>query len=650
MVFQKFISLIFYSGKKKLVGILSIILLFIAIPLTVFVSQKQQEIRQRAEGDACITASFPLKVPVLALEYFPLDLNDPNLLDGVETGWGRDATINGRTISFWEQKTDEMIDAVIAFMNQSTNYHGYKDPTSPQFLNFSVLERKKIYEPIPKGFKLTEKTYRPNYAEILTNFDICDYVDNKGVKEAWMYGYHNNNGIEPDESRMSSKYGDISNSYPKENEIPQEYRIPICKNSYVLYNFTYQPGGESAINNSIHNRLHQIENIIPFAENKWPPIREDRQGSNIKGSVFWGNFSEYVQDYTNHNDYISSCGNSHYAPNWRRQGLAVNGGDDYVYNLIDKRENNCETWNPDSSKSTYVNAGCSQWGCTDLGFYKWYMQNIPGYNNGIVYNDQKMKNWWEAMYDFNAFIDKGRSLFGESLFCSSQPESTSTPTPTSVPSELTPVPPTPTFTPTPRPTNTSTPVLTSTPTPTPAPVPGDNLVIFDSINFGGIFDANSTVHPDKNIAIYLYGIADDPGQDVEGKTVTPKNFPNALRFNTAKKSYESSPLNIGNIPDGTKVLIKIDKYLRKIIQYTKVALPDGVFAINVSSSNTDFVPGDIDGDNAINIKDYNVIAGCFQNKDCNNKDMADLNEDGTIDGIDYNIFLKSLSLTSRNGD
>lgn len=629
MVFQRLKNLLFYSGKKRLVGILLIIILTIAIPLTVFIAQKQQEIRQRAEGNVCITSPLPLKIPVLVLEYFPLDPNDPNLLDGVETGWGSDATINGRTISFWEQKTEEMIDAVIGFTNQSTSYHGYKDPTSPQFLNFSVLERRKIYEPIPRGYVLGVSpkgvtSYRPHYAQILKDFNVCDYTDNKGVKEIWMYGYHNDSTIVPDESRMSSKYGDVSNSLPKEESLPPEYRIPICKSSYTLYNFTYQPGAD--IGNNIHNRLHQLENIIPFTENKWPPIREDMSESNIKSSTFWGDFSEYVQDYTDRNGYRSSCGNSHYPPNW--SNLNLNG----VYNSTEERQFNCEDWNPDESKSTYVTATCERWGCTPLGFYKWWMQNIPGYNNGIVYNDQKMRNWWEAMYDFNAFIDKGKSLFGESLFCPILPESTPILTSPPVPSTLTPVPP------------------TSTPTPTPVPVPGDNLVIFDSINFGGILDANSTSHPDKNITIYLYGTTDDPNKDIEGKTVTPKNFPKALKFNATKKSYESDPLNIGNIPDGTKVLIKIDKYLRKNIQYTKVALPDGAFVINISSSNTDFVPGDIDGDNVINIKDYNIIAGCFGEKSCNNKDIADLNEDGAIDGIDYNIFLKSLSLTSRSGD
>ena len=41
------------------------------------------------------------------------------------------------------------------------------------------------------------------------------------------------------------------------------------------------------------------------------------------------------------------------------------------------------------------------------------MQSIPGYQNGILYQDRQMHNWWEAMYDFNQFIKQGKSLYFE---------------------------------------------------------------------------------------------------------------------------------------------------------------------------------------------------------------------------------------------
>jgi hypothetical protein len=45
------------------------------------------------------------------------------------------------------------------------------------------------------------------------------------------------------------------------------------------------------------------------------------------------------------------------------------------------------------------------------------MQNIPGYNNCITYQGQNMRNWWDAMYDFNGFIDQGKTLYSSEQNC-----------------------------------------------------------------------------------------------------------------------------------------------------------------------------------------------------------------------------------------
>jgi hypothetical protein len=357
-----------------------------------------------------ISCQMPLNTPVLVLEYFPRDPLNPALLDKNETGWDGINSGGMVTIIDWENNTQKMLDKTLAASSEVTRYHGYKDSTSLQFLSYSVIDIKKIYTPIPRGVKVpfNPNNSRPNYGQILRDQNICDYVDNRNVKEVWMYGYHHNGTIEPDESRMSSKFGDISNSVPKEEFIDPQFRMPICNNSYVLYNFTYQPGVDPNIANSIHNKGHQIENQIGFVDN----------------NIFWNDFSEKVDINTIRN-FNSSCGNIHYTPNWR------SAQDTFKYNIQEVRQNNCETWNPDETKSTYIGANCNQWGCTDLGFFKWWMQNIPGFNNGIIFNGQKMRNWWEATYDFNAFIENGKSLFGESNVCvpTTPPASTPTPTP-----------------------------------------------------------------------------------------------------------------------------------------------------------------------------------------------------------------------------
>ncbi|MDW7682272.1 MAG: hypothetical protein SCK70_17040, partial [bacterium] len=226
--------------------------------------------------------SLPLQVPVLVLAYYPPDSSNPAYLDPVETEW-----INF-LITDMQNATQGMIDAGQALINGATRYHGYKDPAALQYLEYYTYEKIDYFYPMPRGYYLGGIQYRPHYNQILSNINICDYVDNHGVKEVWIYGYHTA-VIGPDESKMSSKYGDVSNAFPKDEDIPEEYRLPRCVNSYVMFNFTYQPGGAQDIGNNIHNRMHQLENVIFFAENLGYPPNDN----NVIGSLFWDDFSVY---------------------------------------------------------------------------------------------------------------------------------------------------------------------------------------------------------------------------------------------------------------------------------------------------------------------------------------------------------------------
>lgn len=341
-------------------------------------------------GLAVSAPGLPVQVPVLVLAYYPPDPAAPAYLDPIETGW------TNVLIADMQSATQAMVEAGQALINDASRYHGYKDLAAPQYLAYFTDQKLEYFEPMPRGYKLDLTAYRPNYHKILSEVDICSYVDLHGVKEIWIYGYHST-VIAPDESKMSSRYGDVSNAYPKEESLPEEFRLPRCMNSYVLYNFTYQPGGALAIGNTIHNRLHQIENVLFFAENQGYPANE----TNVAGSLFWDDISVYG-NRASLPGYQASCGNTHSPPNT----LAA-----YDYTSLAYQENNCETWHPDDNQTTYVLANCTQWGCSDTGFYKWFMQNLPGYNNGLSKDGLGLRNWWEAMVDFNRFIDGLRSLY-----------------------------------------------------------------------------------------------------------------------------------------------------------------------------------------------------------------------------------------------
>ncbi|NTU78488.1 MAG: hypothetical protein HGA45_03655 [Chloroflexales bacterium] len=276
-----------------------------------------------------------------------------------------------------------MIDEGVAFVSDATRYHGYKDPSAPISLQFSMYRKIENMTPIPRGYVAPPSYTIWDLAAIMRTINVCNYVDAIGIKEIWIYGYESAS-LHPSESKMSSRYGDISNSIHDE-ALPEEYRLPRCTNSYVVYSFNY--GRDLQTN--IHNRMHQIENVMGYLDR----------------NMFWNDFGEVVEHGFEHN-YPSSCGVTHFTPNWSNTY-----NDQYVYNRENYRPSNCETWDPDDSKTTYISLNCTRWGCTELGFYKWFMQNMPGRDNGITYNGKQMRNWWEAMYDFNAYVDEGRGFF-----------------------------------------------------------------------------------------------------------------------------------------------------------------------------------------------------------------------------------------------
>jgi hypothetical protein len=53
------------------------------------------------------------------------------------------------------------------------------------------------------------------------------------------------------------------------------------------------------------------------------------------------------------------------------------------------------------------------------------------------------------------------------------------------------------------------------------------------------------------------------------------------------------------------------------------------------------VNGDIDGDNEVSVLDYNIFVFCYYGYFCDDYyKVSDLNDNGKIDEIDYNLLLR----------
>lgn len=221
-----------------------------------------------------------------------------------------------------------------------------------------------------------------------------------------------------------------------------------------------------------------------------------------------------------------------------------------------------------------------------------------------------------------------------------QPTATPTVTPTRTP--------TPTITPTVPPgvtvTITPTPSITQTPTPTVTPTlaPTDSRIGL-TVKIPGIGTASgdnqNPVSNSQEIDVLIYNANNQPVRTVAGSAT--------LQGNT----YVSS-VDLGQFPPGSySVLVKIDNSLIKRIPGIANIVPNATVAL----PGVELVTGDIDGNNKLDILDYNQIVLCY-NKPQNFEDdggtkpcvLTDLNSDNITNEKDINIFLRGLSI--RSGD
>lgn len=220
---------------------------------------------------------------------------------------------------------------------------------------------------------------------------------------------------------------------------------------------------------------------------------------------------------------------------------------------------------------------------------------------------------------------------------------------------------------TPIPTNTPVPVVNG-PTPTPTAAPSTNLTVV--LGLPGIgYDGNVPQHASRNITIELYAPAvQNPG----GPGTTPvKTATGIVQYdsgsdNNAGYFVSNIPITFNNLVSGNyQILVKLPQYLYKLAKNPQNTDNPTVFTLNtntttvlspliLSSGDVAVTGGQV---NHMNINDYNILLSCYGDKatsSCPVKtagaggtNLADLNDDGNVDIVDLNIWLRSLHLLQK---
>ena len=303
-------------------------------------------------------------VPVLLIHYFPT--NGANI-DIRQTGdWGASLDVT-------REKTRRQTLEVIEALQEGSRYRGYTNTNAQPCIHYSIVGSLEFLAPVPTYPKAGHREPMTDYRAILDLVRIRDWVQQKGVKEVWIWGYHGGK-VDLWESNMASPFGDVSNSDRDPND------LPVLGSTYTVYHYNYQRGASEAV----EDHIHQIEAVLNHVDG-----RDDTPAQQWPDLLFWGRF---VGSDGTCKIVHPGCGWAHYPPN---------GEKDYDWANPRYIETDMDDWKPDGSGSR-TRMNCQRWGGSSIRWFVYWMQHLPGPANGLAFQEIPLNNWWIFIGDYDA--------------------------------------------------------------------------------------------------------------------------------------------------------------------------------------------------------------------------------------------------------
>ncbi len=338
---------------------------------------------------------------VLVLKYYPID----------SSGQTIDPSVTGINSSLSGMRTyvDGLTTQAVTQLTNGTKFRGYKNSGAQSAINYQVIGTKEYLTPMPvsnNAVPWNPTVFRPDYKQMLTKEDICNYVDNQNVKQVWIWGYHFGN-IEPTESNMAmgtnsrsfwnnGDFGDISNS-------EQSNDLPVCKKTYTVYNYNYGRG----LGEVLEDHGHQLEAVFRYVDNN---LWEKFQKPNGETNPAVINHCGWTHSPPNSGDWSGDRGQY----DWNDKTLVKSDCEDWKPDGRGAvKDTNCNTWYEPFYNKSYANLACQEDG--GIAFKVWWMQNIPGKSNGLTFGSNLLRNWWDFYADFDAALAVKKGLVSDTL-------------------------------------------------------------------------------------------------------------------------------------------------------------------------------------------------------------------------------------------
>ena len=298
-------------------------------------------------------------IPTLLVSYYPLR---NGRIDRAVTG---DVSA---PLAELRQHVQRCTERVVQALEQGSTYHGYKDSAAIPSLRYEIVDSLEFMEPLPTHTKAGHRVPMTDYNAIMARLNIREWVEARGIKEVWLWGYHGG-VIDLWESNMAGPFGDISNSDRDPHDLPR------LSQTYTVYHYNYGRGPSEAV----EDHIHQIEAVL----------------RHLDPELFWDKFVGKPGE--------GRCGWGHYPPNGRH---------DYDWANRATIWTDIEEWQPDGPglllRKKQLN--CRRWHGDSLTWFIYWMQNIPGANNGLAYRGRPLTNWWTFIGDYDNARRQGLGL------------------------------------------------------------------------------------------------------------------------------------------------------------------------------------------------------------------------------------------------
>lgn len=298
------------------------------------------------------------QIPVLSLKYFPPDPSDPTKLNRTVVG----TDLSDLSLSYVRNRITSVQNATIDALERGSTFHGYKDSGAKSVFDYRIYEEKEFLKPVP--VKVSGNDRNADHVKILTeDVNICDLVNNRGVKEVWLWMYHSD-VVGPIESYQRGSYGGLGNGYMD---------LPLCNKTYTVYDYNYGRG----VGEAVEDHGHHIERVM----------------GSVNSSVWNGQFVGECGQKA-----FYRCGWTHYPPNV----MQYCSNHDYDWANEASVLSDCEDWRPDGS-GVKKQVSCHNWAGEICGndsgdkFKVWWMQNIPS-------------AWWVWIGDYDGAKQRGAGL------------------------------------------------------------------------------------------------------------------------------------------------------------------------------------------------------------------------------------------------